>query len=247
MRSLWKLTLVQAKLYLREPMSVFFTLFFAPLLLVLFGFLQGNAPDARLNGRGVIDMAVPAYTGLIIATVGLMSVPIATAARREAGMLRRFRATPLRPLSFLAADVLVYFVMTLLGIVLLFLVGKIGYNVRFEGDPLSVLAGFCLGTFAFFALGYILAGLAPTARTAQLAGTVLFYPMVFISGATWPLEFLPQAVQNVARFIPLTYVVALLKGLWFGESWGEHLTDVAVLGATLVVGVIVAARTFRWE
>ena len=71
--------------------------------------------------------------------------------------------------------------------------------------------------------------------------------MVFISGATWPLEFLPQAVQNVARFIPLTYVVALLKGLWFGESWGEHLTDVAVLGATLAVGVIVAARTFRWE
>jgi len=110
-----------------------------------------------------------------------------------------------------------------------------------------VLVGFCLGASAFFALGYILAGLSPTARVAQMMGTVLFYPMIFLSGATWPLEFLPQAVRSVARFIPLTYVVALLKGLWFGGGWGEHLTNVAILVGMLVVGAAVAARTFRWE
>lgn len=247
MRALWKLTLVQAKLYLREPMGAFFTLLFAPLMLILFGFLRGNAPDPELGGRGMVDVAVPAYIGLIIATVGLMSVPIHTAARREVGALRRFRATPLRPLTYIVGDVLVYFVMTLLGILILFLVGKIMYDVRFEGNMLYVLVGFCLGASAFFALGYILAGLSPTARVAQMMGTVLFYPMIFLSGATWPLEFLPQAVRNVARFIPLTYVVALLKGLWFGGGWGEHLTNVAILVGMLVVGAAVAAWTFRWE
>nr|HID12199.1 ABC transporter permease [Anaerolineae bacterium] len=247
MRALWKLTFTQAKLYLREPLGAFFTLFFAPLMLILFGFIWGNDPDPYFGGRGTIDVSVPAYMGLIIATVGLMSVPIATSAQRESGVLRRYRATPLRPATYLVADVLVYFVMTILGILLLILVGKIGYDVRFEGSLISVMAGLCLGASAFFGLGYVLAGLAPTARVAQVVGMVVFYPMIFLSGATIPLEVMPETVRNVARFIPLTHVVTLLKGLWFGEPWGEHLTEVTVLVGMLVAGVVVAARTFRWE
>ena len=246
-RALWKLTLVQAKLYLREPLGVFFTLLFAPLVLVLFGFMYGNDPQPMFGGLGSMDVSVPAYTGMIIGTVGLMSVPISTAARREAGVLRRFRVTPLRPLIYLVTDVLVYFAMTLLGILLLFVVGKIAYNVRFEGSLLSVIVGIGLGMSAFLTLGYILAGLAPSARVAQVVGMVLFYPMMFLSGSSIPLELMPEGVQKVSRFLPLTHVVTLLKGLWFGEGWGEHLTEVAVLVGVLVVGGIVAARTFRWE
>ena len=247
MRALWKLTLVQAKLYLREPIGVFFTLLFAPLMLILFGFIYGNDPVPMFGGRGSMDVSVPGYVGMIIGTVGLMSVPIGTAARREAGVLRRFRATPLRPLTYLITDVLVYFAMTLLGILLLFLVGKIAYDVRVEGDLLSVVAGICLGTFAFLALGYVLAGLAPTARVAQVVGMVIFYPMMFLSGSAIPLEVMPEAVRSVSRFLPLTHVVTLLKGLWFAEGWREHLTEVAVLVGVLVAGIIASAKTFRWE
>ena len=246
-RALWKLTLVQAKLYLREPLGVFFTLLFAPLVLVLFGFMYGNDPQPMFGGLGSMDVSVPAYTGMIIGTVGLMSVPISTAARREAGVLRRFRVTPLRPLIYLVTDVLVYFAMTLLGILLLFVVGKIAYNVRFEGSLLSVIVGIGLGMSAFLTLGYILAGLAPSARVAQVIGMVLIYPMMFLSGSAIPLELMPEGVRNVSRFLPLTHVVTLLRGLWFGEGWGEHLTEVAVLVGVLAVGGIVAARTFRWE
>jgi len=247
MRGLWKLTWVQIKLYLREPVGAFFTLLFAPLMLILFGFIYGNDPVPMFGGRGTIDVSVPAYIGLIVATVGLMSVPIATSARRESGVLRRFRATPLRPLTYLVADVLVYFLMSLLGVLLLVLVGKVGYNVRFDGSLPSVMAGFCLTACAFFAMGYVLAGLAPTARVAQVVGMVLFYPMIFLSGATIPLEVMPEGVRNVARFIPLTHVVNLLQGLWFGEGWGEHLTEVVVLAGILIAGVAVSAWTFRWE
>ena len=247
MRALWKLTVVQFKLYLREPIGAFFTLLFAPLVLVLFGFMYGNEPQTMFGGLGSMDVSVPAYTGMIIGTVGLMSVPISTAARREAGVLRRFRATPLRPLIYLITDVLVSLVMTLLGILLLFLVGKLAYGVRFEGHLLSVLTGVCLGAFAFFALGYVIAAVAPSARVAQVVGMVVFYPMMFLSGASIPLELMPETVRNVSRFLPLTHVVALLKGLWFGEAWGEHLTEVAVLVSVLLVGGVVAARTFRWE
>jgi ABC-2 type transport system permease protein len=247
MQALRKLSVVQFKLFIREPVAAFFALAFAPLVLVLFGFIYGNEPIAQFGGRGSIDIAVPGYTGMIIGTVGLMSVPIATSARREAGVLRRFRATPLRPLTYMVTDVLVYLLMTLLGIVLLFIVAKLGYNVRFDGSIVSVLLAIALGAFAFMAMGYVLAGLAPTARVAQVVAMVLFYPMMFLSGASIPLEVMPEGVRNAARFLPLTHVVTLVKGLWFGETWPEHVTEVIVLGAILIAGAAVASRVFRWE
>lgn len=247
MRALWKLTLVGVKLYLREPVAAFFTIVYAPMMLILFGSIYGNTPSPLFGGRGVIDISVPAYIGLIIVTVGLMSVPIGVASRREAGVLRRYQATPLRPVIYLTADVLVYFGMTLLGVMFLILTGKIGYNVHFEGNGVSVLAAFSLGALSFFAFGFLIAGLAPTARIAQTVGMVIAFPMMFLSGATIPLEVLPATVREVARFIPLTYVVTLLRGLWIGEAWSKHLTEVVVLVGLLVVGTAISAKTFRWE
>jgi len=247
MRALWKLTVVQAKLFLREPIGAFFTLLFAPLVLILFGFIYGNDPEPLFGGRGSMDISVPAYTGMIVGTVGLMGVPITTAARRESGVLRRFRATPLRPITYLVSDVSVNLGMTLLGVLLLFVVGRLAYGVRFEGGVVNVLGGICLGASTFLAVGYVLAGLAPTARVAQVVGMVLFYPMMFLSGASIPLELMPQGVRDASRFIPLTHVVSLIKGLWFGEGWGQHLSEVAILLGLLVVTLAVASRTFRWE
>jgi ABC-2 type transport system permease protein len=247
MRALWKLTIVQAKLYLREPIGAFFTLLFAPLVLILFGFIYGNDPVTMLDGRGWMDVTVPAYVGLIVGTVGLMSVPIGTAAAREKGVLRRFHASPLRPLTYLVADVVVYLSMTLLGILLLFVVGRIVYNIRIDGNLFSLLTGICLGSFSFMAGGYLLAGLAPTARVAQVVGMVLFYPMMFLSGAAVPLEVMPEGVRDISRFLPMTHVVTLVKGLWFGDGWGDHLLELGVLAGMLVVGTALAARLFRWE
>lgn len=247
MRALWKLTLIGAKLYLREPMAAFFTIVYAPMMLILFGSIYGNTPSPLFGGRGTMDISVPAYIGLIIVTVGLMSVPIGVASAREAGVLRRYRATPLRPVIYLTADVLVYFGMTLLGVVFLILTGKIGYNVRFDGNWVSVLVGFSLGALSFFAFGFLIAGLAPTARIAQTVGMVIAFPMMFLSGATIPLEVLPATVRELARLIPLTYVVTLLRGLWVGEAWSKHLTEAVVLTGLLLVGAAVSAKTFRWE
>ncbi len=247
MRGLARLTLIQAKLYLREPIAAFFTLFFAPLMLLLFGLIYGNDPVPAFGNRGTMDISVPAYMALIIATVGLMSVPTATASRREAGVLRRFRATPLRPIAYLISDVAVYLGMTLLGVVVLVAVGRVAYNVRFDGRLLDVVVGFGLAAVSFLTAGYLIASLAPTARVAQVVGMVIFYPMIFLSGATIPLEVMPETVQNVAQFIPLTHAVRLLRGLWFGEPWGDHLREVAILVGLLVISSAVAARTFRWS
>jgi len=87
----------------------------------------------------------------------------------------------------------------------------------------------------------------PTVRTAWVVAMVLLYPMLFLSGAFFSVELLPPAVQKVSAFMPLTYVVNLLNGLWIGQGWGNHLLDVGVLAGMLVVGIIISAKTFRWE
>ena len=98
-----------------------------------------------------------------------------------------------------------------------------------------------------FSVGYIIASLAPNARTAQVISMVIFYPMMFLSGAGMPLEILPATLRRISEFLPLTYVARLLRALWFGEDWSAHLLEVAVLGGILVVCTALAARLFRWE
>jgi ABC-2 type transport system permease protein len=247
MKSLMKMTWVEAKLFLREPVGAFFTLAFPLMMLFLFGSIYGNEPSPLFNGYGTIDISVPAYTAMIIATTGLMGLIITIATYREKGVLRRLRTTPISPLVVLAAQVIVLFLMTLFGMLLLIIAGKLVYHMRFEGDILSVLAGFVLSSLSFFAFGFVLASLMPTARTAQVVGMALLYPMLFLSGAGFPRELLPEAIKKVSTFLPLTYVVNLLRGLWIGESWGQHTTDVIVLAVMLVLGVLISIKVFRWE
>jgi ABC-2 type transport system permease protein len=176
-----------------------------------------------------------------------MSTSMTMSTYREKGVLRRLRTTPVSPLVVLVAQVIVVFAMTCLGMLLLVAAGKLVYNVGFEGNAFSLLGGFVLGSLSFFGIGFILAGVMPTARSAWIVGMVLLYPMLFLSGAFFTVELLPAAVQKVSAVMPLTYVVNLLRGLWAGEPWGAHLLDVGVLVAMLLLGVIVSARTFRWE
>jgi ABC-2 type transport system permease protein len=184
---------------------------------------------------------------MVIGMIGLMPITITLATYRERGILRRLRTTPVSPVVVLMAQLIVVFIMTSLGMLLLLGAGMLVYHVRFEGNALSLLGGFILGSLGFFGIGFILAGLMPTARTAQIVGMVLLYPMLILSGAGWPRELMPASVQNISAFVPLTYVVNLLRGLWIGEAWGQHLLDVGVLAALLLLGIIVSAKTFRWE
>ena len=247
MRGFGKLTLVNLKLYFREPIATFFTLAFPPLMVVLFGAMYGNDPSPMFGGYGSMDVSMPGYTAMILGTVGFLGVPITISGYRESGVLRRFQATPMRPLTYILADIVANLVTTLLGMMGLVIIGWLLYRVQFEGQVMAVILAVVFCGLAMFSIGYLIAGLAPGARTAQVVGMVIFYPMMFLSGASIPLEVMPETIQRIADFLPLTYVVRLLRGLWFGDAWGEHLLETAVLAGVLVVCTALAARFFRWE
>jgi ABC-2 type transport system permease protein len=247
MKSLLKMTWMEAKLFLREPASAFFTLVFPLIYLFMYGLISGNKPTPMSDGRGAIDLAIPTLTAVVISMTGLMSTTITLATYREKGILRRLATTPVSPLVVLAAQVIVVFVMTFLGMLLLIAAGMLVYHVRFEGNAFSLLGGFILSSLSFFGIGFLLAGTMRTVRSAWALAMVLLYPMLFLSGAFFSIKLLPAIVQKISAFIPLTYVVNLLSGLWFGEPWGQHLTDVLVLAVMLVAGVFISTKLFRWE
>jgi ABC-2 type transport system permease protein len=247
MKSLLKMSWMEAKLFLREPVGAFFTLIFPLMMLFLFGTIYGNTPPPGADSQGAIQALIPSFTAMVIGMAGLMSVTLTMATYRENGILRRLRTTPVSPLVVMAAQVVVVFTMTCLGMLLLVAAGKLVYHIRFEGSVLSMLGGFILSSLSFFGLGFILAGTMPTARTAQVVAMALLYPMLILSGAAWPRELMPAAIQKISAFLPLTYVVNLLRGLWAGEAWSQHGTDVIVLAALLFAGVLISIKTFRWE
>ncbi len=247
MKSLLKMTWMESKLFLREPFGTFFTLAFPLILLFLFGSIYGNEPQPLFNGRGTVDISVPAYTAMIIATTGLIGLTITISTYRERGILRRLQTTPISPLVILLAQVIVLLFMTTLGMVLLVIAGRLVYDLKFEGNIISVFLGFLLCCMSFYGIGFILAALLPTARTTQIVSMVILYPMLFLSGAGIPQELLPETVRKISNYLPLTYVVNLLRGLWVGEPWSQHVQDVAILGGIMLVGVFIAVKMFRWE
>lgn len=247
MKSFIKFTWTEAKLFLREPVGAFFTLIFPLMLLFLFGSIYGNEPSEYFNGYGSVDISIPAYTAMIIATTGLVGLPITISSYRENGVLRRLRTTPINALVILFSQVIVLFLMTLIGMALLIIAGKFVYDMRFDGNVINVFIGFVLSSLSFFAIGFVVAGLMPSARTTQIVGMVLLYPMLFLSGAGFPRELLPESIIKISKFLPLTYVVNLLRGLWIGESWSLHIVNLLVLAGILLLGIMISYLTFRWE
>ena len=247
MKSFIKFTWMETKLFLREPIGAFFTLIFPLIMLFLFGSIYGNEPSEYFNGYGSVDISIPAYTAMIIATTGLVGLPITISSYRENGILRRLRTTPINIFVILFAQVVVLFIMTLIGMAFLIIAGKFIYQMRFDGIVLNVVIGFILSSLSFFSVGFLLAGLMPSARTTQIVGMVILYPMLFLSGAGFPRELLPETIIKFSKFLPLTYVVNLLRGFWIGESWNQHGTNLIVLAGILIFGTIISYFTFRWE
>ena len=216
------------------------------MILLLFGMIFGNAVDPQYGGGyGYIDALVPGLAAIIIGTVALMTIPVATATAREQKILRRYKATPMPPLVYLVADITTHVFIALIGLVILILVALLVFDLRFGGNWVYVFAGFLLGAFAFAAVGYIVAALSPTARIAQVVGQVLYFPMMLLCGVAFPPEIMPEGVRAAANWLPLTQVVNLLQNLWFGQGWS--IQPVLILGLMLVLGTVVSIYTFRWE
>jgi len=246
MRALYKLTLMDVKLYLRNSIALFFTLFFPLLMLFLFGSMYGNDPSPYFGGRGSMDVTVPGYIAtLILGTTAFMSLPMDLAQQRQVGILRRLRATPLRPEMVLSSKLITNLAMALVSTLLLAAAGRLAYQAALPAHWLAAVAGGILVAFSLYAIGFAIASLVRSVNAVRAVCFAVFYPMMFLSGGTVPLQFMPQSIQDFSKVLPMTYAVNLMHSLWFGEGW--DVTAVLALIGFMAIGVILSVRFFRWE
>ena len=247
MRGLWKLTWLEIKIFVREPLGVFGTLL-PVVIFVLFGRLFGpQMRSASSNVPRVVSSDLPIFASLLLAVSAVLSLITIIAIYREGGILRRLRATPLRSQTILTAHVMVKLASTAVTLGAMILAGRRYYPVG-AGVPLvSFALALIFSTGCILSLGFLIASVVPTARFAQPVGTLVFYPMLGVSGLFVPLQSLPPALQAIARALPLTYAVSLLRGIWHGEGWFAHLSDVSMLVVLCVIFSAASSRVFRWE
>jgi ABC-2 type transport system permease protein len=242
-----KLTILEFKLFTRNYINMFFLLLFPTLMLLLFGGIYGNEPAALFGGYGTVDISVPAYAGMIISITGLMSLPLTVCEYREKKILKRFQATPLSPVYVIISQISVNLLMTIAGMILLFLVAKIVFNLRFMGNVLHVIAVFLFSTLSVYSMGFLIAGLAPNMRAATAIANLVYFPMLFLTGATIPIELMPKLMQNIARVLPVTHVVKAMKAVWLGESISSVYSSLLVLAGVMLVCLFLSLKLFRWE
>ena len=166
---------------------------------------------------------------------------------REGGILKRLRATPLRPQTILTAHVIVKLGLTAATLALMVLAGKryypIGIHVPWFGFTIALL----ISTLSILSIGFLIASIVSTARFAQPIDAAILYPMIGISGLFTPLDSMPPILHAVALALPMTYALSLLAGIWKGDAWSAHIGDVTALAVVFFVCTALSAKVFRWE
>src|SRR5271155_5033370 len=248
LRGLWKLTWIELKIFLREPLGAIGTIVIPVLVFILVGRAVSPKLGATATGANTfVSVGLPVFASLLIAISSVLSLVTIISIYREGGILKRLRATPLRPQTILTAQVLVKLTLTAVTLALMVLAGKRYYPVSVHVPLFSFTIALLISTWSILSIGFLIASIVPTARFAQPIGAIILYPMIALSGLFVPVESLPPVLHAVARVLPLTYAVALLQGIWTGDAWSAHLGDVAALAVVFVVCTALSAKVFRWE
>jgi ABC-2 type transport system permease protein len=246
MAGLPRLTAMELRLFLREPMAVFFAVAFPALLIGILGSVPSfRQPQSSLGGLRVIDVYVPTAIAFVLVMLAMSSVPVTLATYRERGILRRLATTPVRPSTLLAAQMLMALLTAVVAVLLLLAVGRLAFGVPLPRQPLGFALALVLGAAAVFSMGLALAAVAPTARSAQGICTLLFLPLMFFAGLWVPRAVMPEALRHVSDLTPLGAGAQALQDAT-GGAWPQPL-HLAVMAAYVVVFGLIAARTFRWR
>lgn len=234
------------RLFRREPGSLFWILLFPSLLLGILGSVPSfrEAQDG-LGGLRTVDVYVPVSVLIALIMAGVQAMPPNLTGYRENGILRRLSTTPVRPVSLLAAQMLVNGVAALASALLTLAVGRLAFDVRLPEQPAGYLLALLLAVLAALSLGAVISARARTTKIATAIGTAVFFPMMFCAGVWVPVQAMPDLLARIVECTPFGAAARALDeaaaGGWPG--WG-HL---AVLAAWTAVLSVSAARWFRWE
>jgi ABC-2 type transport system permease protein len=237
----------EQRAFWRSREAAIFIFVFPLLLYVLLSSVYGDevelggeivpAGDALLAGLFGYGAANTAFGGLAILLVG----------RREMGLLKRLRSTPLPPATYVAAVLLSFLVIFTLQAIALLVIGKTMFDASPPGNWLGFAGAIVLGVACFACLGLAAAALIRSAESVAAVVNVALLPMAFLSGAFGPTGDYPRVLQAVADVLPLKYFLDVVNGIYLdGQSLFADPVALGIVAAWGVAGLAIAVRRFGW-
>lgn len=244
MQSVLTHTKMEMKLFFREKLSLLFTFIVPAVSFIVFGLMfRSNSYD----GLDYFQAYIPSMIAIIIFTTAFFSMGVQIVIDREKGVYRRLKGTPLNQQAVFTATVVKGFFAIYVGAIEIMLISKFGFKSELTDHPIEFFLALTFCSITFFSIGFIVSALVKRMQAALGIAMIAMYPMMFLSGATLPLEALPEVLQTSSTIVPLTYVVNVLRDGWNGTLFTTgSLVDLGVLSGILIVSAIIGTRFFRW-
>jgi ABC-2 type transport system permease protein len=235
----------QQRLFWRSRELAFFTFMLPVILFFLLGSTYG---DDEIDGVRGADYLLAGMLGYGAVSTTFAGLAILLVVRREQGILKRLRATPLPASTYLAAVLVSIVLVFALETALMLAIGRLSFDTAFPDRWISLAAALLLGSITFAALAVGLSGLVRSAEGSSAVVNAIYLPLSFISGAFFSADSFPDFLQALAELLPLSYFIELVRDVMLhGQRLWDEPTAVAVISAWGIVGLVAALRYFRWE
>ncbi|MEZ5409002.1 MAG: ABC transporter permease [Acidimicrobiales bacterium] len=242
-RTALRLTAMELRLLVRDPMVTVGLVALPMVMVLVLAGVFGDVPDPEFGGVAPDDHYVAGYVGVVLAALGLITIPVHLASHRELGVLRRFRAAGISGTEVVASQILVGTVLAIVCGVAVLAVGAAVYGVRTPENPWGVLGWFVIGLACSVAVGVALGTSLRSARAANAIGNLVFVPAFLLGGGGPPRAVMTGPMGTISDALPLTHVIGGIRQSWLGSTDDPHQVWWPVL-VTLVC-VAVAIRTAR--
>ena len=239
---------VEQKIFWRNRESAVFIFIFPILLFLLLGSVYTGKITVAGSSYKAADVLLAGMLGYGVANTAFSGIAIALVIRRESGVLKRLRATPLPPAAYLGAVLASTLVVFVLQTVALFVIGRALYGTPLPGHLASLVLAVLLGVAGFAGLGFAAASLIRSGEGASAIVTVIVLPMAFLSGSFGPTRRYPSVLRAIGDVLPLKHYLDIVQRIYLagGEIWSQP-SAVAVVAAWGLGGLVIAARHFGWE
>ena len=235
----------QQLLFWRTYEAAFFTFLLPIIFLVMLGAVYG---DAEIDGIHGATFLLAGMIGYGIASSAFAGLGITLVIRRESGVLKRVRGTPIPPIVHLSGVITSMIIVIAINVIVQLLIGHYAFDAAWPAAPVSFALELLLGAATFATLGVAITGLVRSAEGSSAIVNAISLPMTFLSGAFFSTESMPAFLQAIAEVLPLTYLLRMLRDSFVeGDSIADQGANVAVLLAWAAVAVVFALRRFRWE
>jgi ABC-2 type transport system permease protein len=248
LRQFFTFTFVAIKVMFRSRETIFWNLLFPIALFLLYvTVFAGIYPSSVTPERAVADN----FAKILVITImsgGLFSLAISVSVLKEKGILRRYKVTPVRPVTIVSGIVVRQYFFLILITVINYLIALIGYHADFGGNIFDLLLITSLGILVFCALGFTIAGITFTNQGTVGFANLLFMPMLFLSGAAIPAFLFPKWLIHFATVFPATHLLNLMQNVLFmGHPLIDNMGNILILVAFGLGFMIISSLTFRWE